>query len=225
MENRINTLRLLQSIVAECDDNTPPRLLQPVSTDQGCHAHSPLLKVMTAADGAGESVTIITIVIISIALYLTDKGEHTALYKINKGVSIKTSEIMINIVIILYKFLAHHTCTHTHTHMHACMQTCVCFDGYICVCADGYICVCIDRYICVCIDRYICVCIDGVGGIKNTAGVGQSGKGFGGRRVLLGRGEGGTYRYQLLPCYHQTITPRQSGRWAMFLLRWLWMAV
>ena len=87
MENRINTLRLLQSIVAECDDNTPPWLLQPVSTDQGCHAHSPLLlKLMTA---------IITIVIISIVLYLTDKGEQTVLYKINKGVSIKTSKIMI----------------------------------------------------------------------------------------------------------------------------------
>ena len=133
MENRINTLRLLQSIVAECDDNTPPRLLQPVSTDQGCHAHSPLLKVMTAADGAGESVTIITIVIISIALYLPDKGEHTALYKINKGVSIKTSEIMINIVIILYKFLAHHTCTHTHTHtcMHACTHVFVLMDTFV----------------------------------------------------------------------------------------------
>ena len=33
--------------------------------------------------------------VISRALYLTDKGEHTALYKICKDVYIKTSKIII----------------------------------------------------------------------------------------------------------------------------------
>ena len=37
----------------------------------------------------------IMLAVISIALYLTDKGEHTALYKINKNIHIKTSKIMI----------------------------------------------------------------------------------------------------------------------------------
>ena len=52
----------------------------------------------------------------SIAPYLTDKGLHTALYKINNNVHIKTSK--------WYKFnrhdivfLTHHT-TNTHTHSH-----------------------------------------------------------------------------------------------------------
>ena len=39
-------------------------------------------------------ITIITAVF-SISLYLADKGERTALYKINKNVYIKTSKIII----------------------------------------------------------------------------------------------------------------------------------
>ena len=45
---------------------------------------------------------ILIIVVISIAPYLTDKGEYTALYKVNNNVNIKTSKIMSYIVIILY---------------------------------------------------------------------------------------------------------------------------
>ena len=52
-------------------------------------------------------VTII-ISVVSIAVYLTDKGQHIMLYKINKNVYIRTSKI-ITIVIILYS---------SHTHMH-----------------------------------------------------------------------------------------------------------
>ena len=37
---------------------------------------------------------IIVIAVISIALYLIDVGEHTALYKINKNACVKTSKIM-----------------------------------------------------------------------------------------------------------------------------------
>ena len=47
--------------------------------------------------GQGKfTITIITV--ISIVTYLTDKGEHTALYKINKNVfaDIKTAEIIIS---------------------------------------------------------------------------------------------------------------------------------
>ena len=47
------------------------------------------------------------IAVISIALYLTSKGEHTALYKVNKSVSIKTSKTIIMII-----FYSSHT-THT----------------------------------------------------------------------------------------------------------------
>ena len=55
-------------------------------------------------------VMIIIITIISIAPYLTDKGVHTALYKINNNVCIKTSKIINYIVIILYSL---HTYPHT----------------------------------------------------------------------------------------------------------------
>ena len=40
-------------------------------------------------------IIIIIIAVIFITPYLTDSGEHTALYKINKNVCIKTSKIMI----------------------------------------------------------------------------------------------------------------------------------
>ena len=59
---------------------------------------------------------IIITAVISIAPYLTDKGEHTALYKINHNVYIKTSKIINYIVVILYS--SHTTYTHTHTHTH-----------------------------------------------------------------------------------------------------------
>ena len=36
-------------------------------------------------------VRVVITAVISMAPYLTDKGEHTALYKINKNVYIKTS--------------------------------------------------------------------------------------------------------------------------------------
>lgn len=37
----------------------------------------------------------IIIAVISVALYLTNKGEHAVLYKINKNVYIKASKIII----------------------------------------------------------------------------------------------------------------------------------
>ena len=42
-----------------------------------------------------SDVRIIIIAVISIAPYLTDKGKHTALYKISKVVSIKASKMRI----------------------------------------------------------------------------------------------------------------------------------
>ena len=58
--------------------------------------------------------------VISIASYLTDKGEHTAFYKINNNVYIKTSKIInYYIVLILYSSHTHHIRKHTHTHTHA----------------------------------------------------------------------------------------------------------
>jgi len=39
-------------------------------------------------------IKIIIITVISIAPHLTDKGEHSALYKLNNNVYIKTSKIM-----------------------------------------------------------------------------------------------------------------------------------
>ena len=60
-------------------------------------------------------IIIIIIAVISIAPYLTDKGEHTTLYKNNYNVYIKTSNI-INYISHSIVFLA---CTHTHTHTHA----------------------------------------------------------------------------------------------------------
>ena len=57
---------------------------------------------------------IIVIAVISIAPYLTDKGEHTSLYKINNNVYSKTSKILNYVVIIL-----HYTHTHTRARTHA----------------------------------------------------------------------------------------------------------
>ena len=51
---------------------------------------------------------VIIIAVISIVPYLTDKGEHTTLYKINNNVCIKTSQTMNYTVIIMYS-------AHTHT--------------------------------------------------------------------------------------------------------------
>ena len=42
-----------------------------------------------------SDVRIIIIVVISIAPYLTDKGKHTALYKISKDIYIKASKMII----------------------------------------------------------------------------------------------------------------------------------
>ena len=71
--------------------------------------------------------------VISIASYLTDKGEHTAFYKINNNVYIKNSKIInYYIVLILYSSHTHHirkhTHTHTRTHAHThtlCLSVCV----------------------------------------------------------------------------------------------------
>ena len=57
-------------------------------------------------------------VVISVALYLTSKGGHTMLYKIQNNVYIKTSKIINYIVIILYSLH-----THTRMHVHACTYT------------------------------------------------------------------------------------------------------
>ena len=40
-------------------------------------------------------VVVVVVAVISTALYLTDKGEHNALYKAHNNVYIKTSKIMI----------------------------------------------------------------------------------------------------------------------------------
>ena len=53
------------------------------------------------------TTTIIIIAVISIVPYLSDKGEHTSLYKINNNACIKTSTIINYIVIIMIAFLAH----------------------------------------------------------------------------------------------------------------------
>ena len=60
--------------------------------------------------------------IISIALYLTDKGERTVLYKIYKNVLIKPKNVLKRNIVLL----AHHTYTptpkHAHPHSHMCTQ-------------------------------------------------------------------------------------------------------
>ena len=52
-------------------------------------------------------IRILIIVVISVAPYLTNKAEHTLLYKINNNVYIKTSKGINYIVIILYFAHAH----------------------------------------------------------------------------------------------------------------------
>ena len=50
---------------------------------------------------------IIIITVTSIAPYLTDKDEHTAVYKSNNNVYIKTATIINYLVIELYSSRAH----------------------------------------------------------------------------------------------------------------------
>ena len=55
----------------------------------------------------------------STALYITDKGKLTALYKTNNDVYIKTSKIINYSVIILYSsHIPPPPPPHTHTHIH-----------------------------------------------------------------------------------------------------------
>ena len=57
------------------------------------------------------SLIVKIIMVISIGLYVTDKGEHTVPYKINNSVYIKTSKIINYIVAVLYSLCSHrHTC-------------------------------------------------------------------------------------------------------------------
>ena len=70
----------------------------------------------TMSMGKKNKIIIITAVI-SIAPYLTDKGEYTTLNKINNNVCIKTSQTMNYTVIIMYS--AH---AHAHTHMEGMSQ-------------------------------------------------------------------------------------------------------
>ena len=63
---------------------------------------------------------IIIIAVIAIAPYLIDKGEHTALYKINKNVGKKTSKIIYKHNIV---FLARARAPRTHARTHAHTRT------------------------------------------------------------------------------------------------------
>ena len=53
------------------------------------------------------SLIVKIIMVISVVLYVTDKGEHTAPYKINNSVYIKTSKMINYIVAILYSLCSH----------------------------------------------------------------------------------------------------------------------
>ena len=55
---------------------------------------TPVTVTVQSVTAVERLITIITAVF-SISLYLADKGERTALYKINKNVYIKTSKIII----------------------------------------------------------------------------------------------------------------------------------
>ena len=60
------------------------------------------------------------VIIMIIARYVTEKGEHTALYEINKNVcTVKTIKYCINTIVYSPRARARaHTHTHTHTHTH-----------------------------------------------------------------------------------------------------------
>ena len=58
----------------------------------------------------------VTIVVISVVLYLFNKDEHTALYEISKNVYIKTSKKNNYVVVILYSLYTTHMQIHVFTH-------------------------------------------------------------------------------------------------------------
>ena len=84
--------------------------------------HLPPLRSVDLLISPG-TLQVMIIVVISIVLYLTGKGEPTVLYKINNNVYIKTSKIINYIGIILCTppppTMHIHKCMHTHTHMQA----------------------------------------------------------------------------------------------------------
>ena len=60
----------------------------------------------------------VMIAVISIVPYLTNKGEHTALYEISKIVYLKPSKNNDYVLVILYSLHTISTPTHTHAHTH-----------------------------------------------------------------------------------------------------------
>ena len=70
------------------------------------------------------SLIVKIIMVISIGLYVTDKGEHTVPYKINNSVYIKTSKndklYSCNIVflVLTHALMCVSMCTHTYACMH-----------------------------------------------------------------------------------------------------------
>ena len=58
-------------------------------------------------------IIIIIVAVISIAPYLTDKGEHTSLYKVSDKTFIKISKMINYLVMITHT----HACTHLY-HLH-----------------------------------------------------------------------------------------------------------
>ena len=70
---------------------------------------------------------IFSVAVISLAPYLTDKGERAHVYKVNSNVCISKSSKIINYIVIVFlaraRTHAHthartHARTHTHTHTH-----------------------------------------------------------------------------------------------------------
>ena len=71
-------------------------------------------------------VMIAVISIVPYEAYLTNKGEHTALYEISKIVYLKPSKNNDYVLVILYSLYTKSAPTHTHAHTHTCKYMYLC---------------------------------------------------------------------------------------------------
>ena len=119
------------------DISEAPNLTQIWRWNAICPAHLPYsTKFYTSHAAAAETPVswnaehlLIITADISIALNLIDKGEHTALYKINDNVYIKTKKIIND---SSHNIVTSHEHTHTRTHTHTQTHTASRYSAHNC---------------------------------------------------------------------------------------------
>ena len=88
----------------------------------GCTYHQLMYSSLSCSNKQNKSLLLIIIEVIYIARYLTDKGEHTTLYKIKSTYKIYTYKLELKKKTktkMKFRRSMSHACSHTHTHTDA----------------------------------------------------------------------------------------------------------